>query len=1082
MDSSLLPASQNKYGKQRTGVKFTVRSANSPTYSLSRRSGVRKREGTGEVAERERYRTHTNTNGTNKDDDTVTGYETRTRSGSGVSTNRTIPEFGTDRRENPAFESRGRSAWRGSNLTSRSKSLDFKTGARTPDPNTIADFSQLSNNSKGDTSKYAGALEGRRTRIEGSVMDRISLLQAFNSVGITHVQERSELLERGSRGNTLPTRLRSLSGSSSRNTDTSSSLGPKSGQSIMERIEKLFGPTGFGKTDDYKNRDSSNNSEASTDSLISQQQKPHEKTAGGTFPRSFFAKDSDSAVKSGLSLWTQKDANASGFETSFSSGASISRDSSPGGRMQGRYSEEGGVHWGKGFVETGTRSLDRARSRSSVAAQIRSARANAQPTTLLEETPVSFRESSGFRDKSKDESSANHREEKSETNEINGMLTDRTRSVDGPDQITELKGGNTYEDVFETNPQKTNVKTTERQKALSVSSAASVRNKINQYEALTQRAQGFATGQVQIPRRTFSVPAQVSRGHEGVKKSGSAKEISELRKKWAGLQEGGEAHGKGEDKMMGTVKKVWPDRNVSVDETGLRIEKEQKGLNDLDQKRKTDSTDDLKISGLKTTQEMPHESDRAVSGKLGTEETDFSKASSPEEASERDVTGNSTPTPLPPCEPSHQERSHSDITSPVSDDEHTPTNSPSYLPTTSPMAQLGDVTPTADTDNKSPPVFTCPAKDPDSSPRTLPASSDSNLQDLISPDIQTAPQKGKKRLLDLNAWIAGLNPDLKVFSDDEDVDDDESTQKDDDSNYDSDSGESSVTITSNMSQSDRRSFSVTLSDLCNFAGADYDSENDSDDWQSTSRRTASMSSDMSAFSYVSVMPTEELDKLVEEVRNLGDDALQDYDDVQVVVLHKEVGVGLGFSLAGGVDQNKPITVHKVFHSGVAAKQGSIKEGDQVLSINGTALSGSAHWEALRVLRRAKAKDMVVVVVRRGDVIDTSKKGEEGTSRGQTPEQYETGQTVSVQLQKNSRDLGFSLEGGEGSSLGNRPLTVQKIFQGGPVDVVYPGDEVLEVQGTSVVGMRRLEAWTLIRALPPGPVDVVLRRSHKHPET
>lgn len=38
--------------------------------------------------------------------------------------------------------------------------------------------------------------------------------------------------------------------------------------------------------------------------------------------------------------------------------------------------------------------------------------------------------------------------------------------------------------------------------------------------------------------------------------------------------------------------------------------------------------------------------------------------------------------------------------------------------------------------------------------------------------------------------------------------------------------------------------------------------------------------------------------------------LQDFEDVQVVVLHKEVGVGLGFSLAGGVDQNKPVTVRK----------------------------------------------------------------------------------------------------------------------------------------------------------------------------
>lgn len=54
--------------------------------------------------------------------------------------------------------------------------------------------------------------------------------------------------------------------------------------------------------------------------------------------------------------------------------------------------------------------------------------------------------------------------------------------------------------------------------------------------------------------------------------------------------------------------------------------------------------------------------------------------------------------------------------------------------------------------------------------------------------------------------------------------------------------------------------------------------------------------------------------------------------------------------------------------------------------------------------------------------------------------------------------------------------------GGPVDLVYPDDEVLEIQGTSMVGMRRLDAWSLIRKLPPGPVDVVLRRPVKHLET
>lgn len=36
--------------------------------------------------------------------------------------------------------------------------------------------------------------------------------------------------------------------------------------------------------------------------------------------------------------------------------------------------------------------------------------------------------------------------------------------------------------------------------------------------------------------------------------------------------------------------------------------------------------------------------------------------------------------------------------------------------------------------------------------------------------------------------------------------------------------------------------------------------------------------------------------------------LQNCEDVHVVVLHKEAGSGIGFTVAGGVDQNKPVTV------------------------------------------------------------------------------------------------------------------------------------------------------------------------------
>ncbi|KAG1947705.1 dentin sialophosphoprotein [Pimephales promelas] len=224
---------------------------------------------------------------------------------------------------------------------------------------------------------------------------------------------------------------------------------------------------------------------------------------------------------------------------------------------------------------------------------------------------------------------------------------------------------------------------------------------------------------------------------------------------------------------------------------------------------------------------------------------------------------------------------------------------------------------------------------------------------------------------------------------------------------------------------------------------------------------------ISAFSSVTLLSTDELDRLLDDVRGLGDDTLQKYEDVQVVVLHKEVGSGLGFTLAGGVDQNKPVTVHRVIPGGVAAHEGSIYEGARVLSINGTALQNSAHFEALRTLRKARGQGMAVVVLQSGN-----------SRREATEIQGITGRRVRVTLEKSSSDLGFSLEGGVGSSSGDKPLTVKKIFRGGPVSEVFPGDELLEMQGQRLAGMMRLEAWNLIKKLPSGPVEVLLHRPHQ----
>lgn len=44
--------------------------------------------------------------------------------------------------------------------------------------------------------------------------------------------------------------------------------------------------------------------------------------------------------------------------------------------------------------------------------------------------------------------------------------------------------------------------------------------------------------------------------------------------------------------------------------------------------------------------------------------------------------------------------------------------------------------------------------------------------------------------------------------------------------------------------------------------------------------------------------------------------------------------GLGFNIMGGKEQNSPIYISRVIPAGVADRQGGLKRGDQLLSVNG----------------------------------------------------------------------------------------------------------------------------------------------------
>lgn len=866
MDLSLLPTSDSDYNQQRTGARFTVRSANSPSYSLTRRQGVRKSKGlfddgkeiVEEVGEREEHGSLTRKDVTNKVEDCtfavyqarrVEGYcEENQTSGQKMSTklnqngsaNRTKVDFTSDTNAicNPASERRGRTGWRRHDLPGRSKSLDWRSGQRSPDRDKRADVFMLSTKRGGVMAEGLTGSEGLRGRVMSSV-------QAYNSVGTSNSSQDSNqltytchTLDRASRGQTLPSRFRSLSGQDSDFKGTATKVEPNGGQSIMERIEKLYGSAGFSKTEDCsKTRDLSKPvlsyyKETSTDLHMLPQLGSYERTAGGTFPRRFSSADKSSLspVQSRESFtWTQK--NTSDSETSPISDRSgtperLSRERWKG-QTHGRLSEERGVHRNKWLDDVGTRSLDRARSRYTVAAQIRSTGAAGgvtappEPNALIEDRPTLLRDLTGLREggdrESKDQCRLNHGEENTKTGGINWTLRDTTRGLkeqgketnttSGATEKTESNRNSVDEDVFDSNPQKITIKTTEKKKLpemLSGSSSASVKNKINQFEALTQRSQSLATGSI-YPRRTFSVPTRLSRGHDGVKKSGSAKALGGLRDMWEGLNEGEQAGDKTGKKGTLSGKDLGSGRSLSVDEVGLNFGSKDRECKEKDKGNPSDR-DFPNYSVLKKTLEIPlNGGDQRWRRDFYIDETDFSKVPSPEEASKRQpyATLSSSSVPEVPKTAS----------SPVGDEDKTPTNTPTNSPFLSPSAQVENVLAIVGSEKERATVVRQAAHTPqqDSSPLHQPLTtlSTNNVTTNIAPDVNTAYSDRKKQsALDMNAWLEGLNT-IKVWDDEDDFeDDDASTQKDDDSNYDSDSGESSVTVTSNMSQSDLRSFSV----------------------------------------------------------------------------------------------------------------------------------------------------------------------------------------------------------------------------------------------------------------------------------
>ncbi|XP_050842592.1 PDZ domain-containing protein 2 isoform X3 [Serinus canaria] len=217
------------------------------------------------------------------------------------------------------------------------------------------------------------------------------------------------------------------------------------------------------------------------------------------------------------------------------------------------------------------------------------------------------------------------------------------------------------------------------------------------------------------------------------------------------------------------------------------------------------------------------------------------------------------------------------------------------------------------------------------------------------------------------------------------------------------------------------------------------------------------------------------------------------EDTYFVVLHKEEGAGLGFSVAGGIDlEQKSVTVHRVFSKGVASQEGTIHRGDLVLSVNGKSLANSVHGDVLNTLHQARLYKYAVIVIQKekdktnnSSRLEISATGRKCVGSGKdvsmeigTDPNLDMNDVICVELLKTSAGLGFSLDGGKASIAGDKPLLVKRIFKGGAAEQsgnIETGDEILAVSGKSLIGLMHYDAWNIIKSVPEGPVQLLIRK-------
>ena len=193
--------------------------------------------------------------------------------------------------------------------------------------------------------------------------------------------------------------------------------------------------------------------------------------------------------------------------------------------------------------------------------------------------------------------------------------------------------------------------------------------------------------------------------------------------------------------------------------------------------------------------------------------------------------------------------------------------------------------------------------------------------------------------------------------------------------------------------------------------------------------------------------------------------------LKYIRLHKPEGTSLGFSVVGLKSENKGelgIYVQEIQPHGIAAKDGQLREADQILAIDGQALdSNISHQQAINILQRARGN--VDLAVARNPDAEADNIDESEKTKANIPSDSNIGsdwcQVEVIELVNNGSGLGFGIIGGQQAG-----VIVKTILRDGVADKdgrLKPNDFILQIN----------EHW--LQGVGSEQVAVVLRGTGSH---